>query len=341
MVGVWLVSLDILCFHLTIMWTCLNIAIPCLQYLLLFSGVDVYFSPHEDTFTVLVEPFTGIHQINIDETKYTSFTSKNDRKRRNLVYALDTNSSTDGNNMYKIEERKANKLNTFIKVLYRNTFLIVRDVRFRLVITLPLDVHHLKESRFYIILYSKGDGHMNETFGNLHFRQDQPHIDLFVFFSVFFSCFFLFLAMCVLLWKVKQAFDIRRNRQQRAREMETMASRPFAKVLSLIDVEPYPPQCSPPLPKKGRLHRLTSRHFLLPDSPSGTLQNPDDHFSIVPIAIEPTDDGIAAVATIVIQLPGGTVSPVKLCLGSALSMRVFPHSGPKTSNRRRVSSSNA
>jgi hypothetical protein len=43
-------------------------------------------------------------------------------------------------------------------------------------------------------------------------RQDQLHIDLFVFFSVFFSCFFLFLSVCVVMWKVKQAADLRRAR---------------------------------------------------------------------------------------------------------------------------------
>jgi hypothetical protein len=45
-----------------------------------------------------------------------------------------------------------------------------------------------------------------------HSRQDQLHIDLFVFFSVFFSCFFLFLSVVVVIWKVKQTADMRRAR---------------------------------------------------------------------------------------------------------------------------------
>jgi hypothetical protein len=42
------------------------------------------------------------------------------------------------------------------------------------------------------------------SFGSIFFRQDQLHIDLFVFFSVFFSAFFLFLAACGIAWKFKQ-----------------------------------------------------------------------------------------------------------------------------------------
>jgi hypothetical protein len=74
--------------------------------------------------------------------------------------------------------------------------------------------------------------------------QDQLHIDLFVFFSVFFSCFFLFLSgtriitlgscilntnvflfvyltgflffpACVVLWKLKQMGDLRRARNRK------------------------------------------------------------------------------------------------------------------------------
>lgn len=66
------------------------------------------------------------------------------------------------------------------------------------------------------------------SYGIVFFRQDQLHIDLFVFFSVFFSCFFLFLAACVVAWKAKQAADVRRARRRHVVEMLHMAKRPFA-----------------------------------------------------------------------------------------------------------------
>ena len=146
---------------------------------------------------------------------------------------------------YSFEHVTASSLNTYITISEKNTILVVRNVQFRLVITLPEKDHNLRVSRFYIIVQSRespspplgtpDDQRQDKTYGILYFRQDQPHIDLFVFFSVFFSCFFLFLALCVVLWRVKQAFDARRSRQLREREMECMASRPFAKVLVLVE----------------------------------------------------------------------------------------------------------
>ncbi|CAM9123882.1 unnamed protein product [Bubo scandiacus] len=65
--------------------------------------------------------------------------------------------------------------------------------------------------------------------GLVTYLTDQAHIDLFVFFSVFFSCFFLFLALCVLLWKAKQGLDARHEQRRHLQEMSKMASRPFAK----------------------------------------------------------------------------------------------------------------
>ena len=85
--------------------------------------------------------------------------------------------------------------------------LVIRDVRDRLVLTYPHQLHPLKSTRFYLVVLAGSEGPAQ---GLLFFRQDQAHIDLFVFFSVFFSCFFLFLALCVLLWKAKQGWEIGR-----------------------------------------------------------------------------------------------------------------------------------
>lgn len=41
-------------------------------------------------------------------------------------------------------------------------------------------------------------------------------------------------------------------------------------------------------------------------------------FKVGPITLEPTDDGMAGVATVLIQLPGGILAPNRACLGSAL-----------------------
>ncbi|XP_041369444.1 multiple epidermal growth factor-like domains protein 8 [Gigantopelta aegis] len=326
------------------------------------GGADVYFSNKEDTFQVLVDPRTGIHQLAMDpiyrQPQHTNIDPHRTRRHVdshiNMEHLFQSNyhqdhytedvktssrqerSSDPVPKLYVIDEMVANDLNTFITISRPDTILFVRQVHFRLVLTLPRDVHHLRTSRFYIVLKSIGSYQNDSTYGNLYFRQDQPHIDLFVFFSVFFSCFFLFLAMCVMLWKMKQAFDTRRIRQVRAREMECMASRPFAKALVLIDFPLVAPvlvskrtKCATKLMRN--LNQLESPHFVPPPS--------DDHLNIVPIAVEPTDDGVAAVGTVVIQLPGGIYAPSKLCLGSTLTMRLNPPVSSKSAVRRRASAS--
>lgn len=95
----------------------------------------------------------------------------------------------------------------------------------------PLTVVRVRLPLFIIVMLFQV-GH--PAYGTVFFRQDQLHIDLFVFFSVFFSCFFLFLAACVVAWKAKQAADVRRARRRHVVEMLHMAKRPFASVPVLL-----------------------------------------------------------------------------------------------------------
>lgn len=109
-----------------------------------------------------------------------------------------------------VNNRYVNSLN-----IYNNAciiiMLILYHLFFRLIITLPHDKHDLSATRYYMALLAISSlpaqaTHLVPvpTYGTVFFRQDQLHIDLFVFFSVFFSCFFLFLAVCVVGWKAKQ-----------------------------------------------------------------------------------------------------------------------------------------
>lgn len=90
----------------------------------------------------------------------------------------------------------------------------------------------MQSTRFYLVLQAVDSPEIDNrvAYGIVFSRQDQLHIDLFVFFSVFFSCFFLFLAACVVAWKAKQAADVRRARRRHVVEMLHMAKRPFASV---------------------------------------------------------------------------------------------------------------
>jgi len=130
-------------------------------------------------------------------------------------------------------------LHQFVR-LTRNRFVLhVKDLRNRLVVSLPESIHDLRTTRFFLIVQttsspSSAGGNSMAAFGQVTFRQDQLHLDLFVFFSVFFSCFFLFLSICVLVFQLKHINDVRRARRLHQVEMEYMAQRPFAVQLVLF-----------------------------------------------------------------------------------------------------------
>ncbi len=143
---------------------------------------------------------------------------------------------------YTVMDRYADgRLATYITITERNTFLFVRNLTNRLVLTLPQDKHELGQTKFHIALRAvdppQPEIYGRAAYGMIFFRQDQLHIDLFVFFSVFFSCFFLFLAACVVAWKTKQAADVRRARRRHVVEMLHMAKRPFASATILYERE--------------------------------------------------------------------------------------------------------
>lgn len=238
-----------------------------------FGAVDLFVSTAYDTFAVDVDPATGRHLVR-----------------------LQTPHGGAGANATRLREERAGGLVTYLTVreTAASAALVVRGVRDRLVLTYPHALHPLKSSRFYLLLLGVGGPGGGPSQGLLFFRQDQAHIDLFVFFSVFFSCFFLFLALCVLLWKAKQGLDARHEQRRHLQEMSKMASRPFAKVTVCFQrggpprpPPPHPPP-HPPVPGAG------------------------------PVTLEPTEDGVAAVATLLVQLPGGPRGPHRAALASAL-----------------------
>ncbi|XP_038850701.1 multiple epidermal growth factor-like domains protein 8 [Salvelinus namaycush] len=218
-----------------------------------FREVEVYVSNSHDTFIVEVDLHTGIHAIKIeDESAARGGASGGDKETPPSPMKVYANSSSSlGGPMLpntplqlhakpqgadrEVREAKTEGLISYITVWKPQTVLIVRGVR--VVITFPNEVHSLKSSRFYIALRGVGtDERRGEFQGLLFLRQDQAHIDLFVFFS----CFFLFL--CVLLWKIKQFMDFHREQRRHIQEMTKMASRPFAKLT--VYLEPDEPQLS-------------------------------------------------------------------------------------------------
>uniref|UniRef100_H3A6Q1 Multiple EGF like domains 8 n=1 Tax=Latimeria chalumnae TaxID=7897 RepID=H3A6Q1_LATCH len=292
-----------------------------------FGGVDVYISTAFDTFAVEVNRTTGIHTVRFSKSKEEEFPK--DLPQMGVRSTNTTNqplTEKQQQQLEKVREERTKGLITYITVGSQQTILIVRNVQDRVVITYPHEIHTLKSSRFYIVLLGTGGANMSESQGLLFFRQDQAHIDLFVFFSVFFSCFFLFLSVCVLLWKVKQFLDFRREQRRHIQEMTKMASRPFAKLTVYFEPDTdlvYLPTRQKLLPRikpyPQPSYESSYSHFRRPEPFLSHLMGYSySNFKVGPITLEPTDDGMAGVATVLFQLPGGILAPNRACLGSAL-----------------------
>lgn len=253
--------------------------------------IDLQMSSHDDTFVINTNQSNGFHEIYLDSRYHWAHEIlETPLLLTPLKRGIDATSYT-----YQVVDRVAKhaSLATHITLAKGNSLLRVFGMKNRLIITLPQSVHELSKTRFYIAV--RAVNHAVVTTGLIYFRQDQLHIDLFVFFSVFFSCFFLFLAVCVVVWKAKQAADMRRARQRHVVEMLNMAQRPYSSVL--LDVSQSLPLLSRDATQNSRPKtKITSNH--------------------VPVAIETTADNIAAVCTIFVKLPGQKRRPI--CLASAL-----------------------
>lgn len=296
--------------------------------------LNLYMSPQDDALVVETMPENSHHNIQFD-AKYTWLTDSElieaipiAREQPSITsYGVNTSTTTEKpdithtcnpsflNSLF-VKDVHAKELSTYVKLIKCNTMLRVYNLKNRLVLTLPQHIHNLSTTRFYIALKAVNGP---ASYGLLFFRQDQLHIDLFVFFSVFFSCFFLFLAVCVLSWKLKQAADLRRARLRQVVEMLHMAKRPFASIYLTVSNNDTPP-----------------RRRALRSTRTNTHQN------VRPVAVETTADGCAAVCTVIVKLPNNGRASPSIALASALctmNTRQFPaYQRMPYVRRRRISS---
>ena len=190
---------------------------------------------------------------------------------------------------------------------------------------MPEQLHDLRTTRFFLLVKSNNQ---SEAFGYVYFRQDQLHIDLFVFFSVFFSCFFLFLAACIMLWKVKHLAERRRAIQRHEVELQHLARRPFARATVDLSArataaagggEAAAFQAYNTTSQQTNVNKRKSKFLpqsnTVRDSSSPIIRTCD--LSVRPMAIEPLNQGKIAVATILIHMPQYSVNQ-SLMFGSVL-----------------------
>lgn len=280
--------------------------------------LDFYMSPNDESFVVHANSTSGHHDIFLDNRYFWHHDIIDISAVDSLnIYPLNVNGNysdinvdqpmqissasmsqckMDTEKYFYVKDKLAKDLITYVTLQQCNSLLRVFGLKNRLVVTLPHTVHSLGQTKFYIALRARVGS--TASYGLVFFRQDQLHIHLFVFFSVFFSCFFLFLAICVLAWKAKQAADMRRARRRHVVEMLHMAKRPFGRInLSLESPSETPAS-----------HRRRGR----------SKNTPHIQQDIAPVALEPTVDNVAAVGTVFVRLPGKHKSQVTLALASSL-----------------------
>ncbi|XP_053675074.1 multiple epidermal growth factor-like domains protein 8 [Anopheles nili] len=322
--------------------------------------LDFYMSPTDESFIVKTNETTGHHDILLDSS-YMWFHEHFYSERRTFFSAssyLSSSSSSSSlipqemhplniqpsevssmageknspvcggvmNERFYVTDRTARDLITYVTLRQCKSLLRVFALKNRLVVTLPHTVHALGQTKFYIALRARPGS--TASYGLVFFRQDQLHIHLFVFFSVFFSCFFLFLAICVLAWKAKQAADMRRARRRHVVEMLHMAKRPFGRVNLSLESPSEATVTPAPQRRRGRASKHASGSANSNAVTShGAHHHHHQHHShlqqyhqqdIGPIALEPTADNYAAVGTVFVRLPGKQKSQMTLSLASAL-----------------------
>lgn len=312
-----------------------------------YGALDVYITYDSDVFIVSYDEEMQQQVIAVDEDYVNASTERkrrsirefhasnspqlNKRKRRSGNESISTTQAPSESDLMDVD---SHGLNTFINIEDEHFITVVRDLRNRLVITFPRRYHTLTSRRFYIALMGRGVVDLDSTQGIMYFRQDQPHIDLFIFFSVFLSCFFLFLAFLIGIWKVKVGVEARQHRRMHLLEMEHRASRPFGQVLLYYESPSIQTHAGPTpakthsMPKKPlRLSRIRGKTDATGaanrerEAEEAALHSPEivnERFPPGLIASEPTDDGMATVGTVVFALPGQLKAPVRACLGSAL-----------------------
>lgn len=305
--------------------------------------LDFYMSPNDESFVVHANGSSGHHDIFLDNryswqhdlVDVTSVDTLNlyplnvhgngsdmsiDPSMPIGLGTSHSNCRMDTEKFFFVKDKIAKDLITYVTLYQCNSLLRVFSLKNRLVVTLPHTIHALGQTKFYIALRARAGS--TASYGLVFFRQDQLHIHLFVFFSVFFSCFFLFLAICVLAWKAKQAADMRRARRRHVVEMLHMAKRPFGRINLTLD--------SPSETPASHRKRSRSKHL----AQAQQLQQ-----DIAPVALEPTADNVAAVGTVFVRLPGKQKSQVTLALASSLVVLTRNHTTYNRAFHRRRGSS--
>ena len=193
----------------------------CRVYVDVWTGVvDVYFVFDPKNYFVVKLNDTGEHVEKVIDLKTTS-----------------------GLSYKKISYKKSEHMRSMFYhvTMNKKEALIVEGVVGRLVVTRK----HTKKDHnglFYVIVRAKSGGLIQKrsvrqkgASGRIAFRQDEPRLDLFVFFSSFFSLGGILSVLTTSVWKFRRMVNNRRARINHQLQMIPLARRPCRLVYVCID----------------------------------------------------------------------------------------------------------
>lgn len=251
------------------------------------SGSAEVFLAIEDIFVVRKNDL-GLNVVSFNEKKFGP--------NADVLRKLQENSNAQINWRYLISTQQVSStLNSFIQYSANPPVLWLQNLTNRATIIASTSDFDLQKTQFYLIVQSKS----SKTIGNVVYIQDQARFELFIFLTVFCSCFVLFISLFVLFWQMKLSRGNNRARDNETIEIQQLSNRPFSRFSLFFE-------CICGDEKDNEDDRE--------EKDNGSLQNQ----KCTPCCLQFLRDGRSAVGTVLIRLPGGKRAPAQLCLASAL-----------------------
>lgn len=268
----------------------IRISIDVLQ-----GDVEIFITDQDDVFKVQLN--STYQQLRIEE----SLAGKTgNRKRRSFGNFL-------GTEFMPSRSASNDRITTFVN--YDSGVLWMYNVRSRLVITIDHTQHDLSNKKFYFVVRpANKTGNALVTRALVYFRQDLPRIDLLLFFLVLSVILLFILSAFIIGMKIRIEFLRNAQNQIQQIELNAMKSRPLGEYPLLFqqDEEDIVKK------RKNRLHSPRSRNKVKPG-----LDFVIPKF-VLPLAVQETEDKLAAVVSTVIQLPKNETSEYNLAIGSGI-----------------------
>ena len=283
------------------------------------------------TFFAATPAFTNVHiriAVDVIDGEFQIFITDSDKR-----FAVRTNDSTSEEILDFLPEenesgrkrRELDKTAEFVPAIqtskdsmttfakYEGGVLLVNSVRKRVIITINHEEHDLRKKWFYLVLkpiIRSNSPHQSPAKAFVYYRQDLPRIDLLLFFLVLSVILFFILSGFIIGMKIR--LDIIRNHTEQIQETElnAMRNRPLASYSLLFNRNE---DLSTIRKRKSKII-AHSRHKNSNNTPNEMIFR-NERKLVMPVAVQETEDNLAAVCATFIQYPENEFSKWNFSLG--------------------------